>query len=209
MKNLTEIYGINRGAEVGTIELGANPYTFEGTFQELYGLVAEGKLKLLKQNGMVVGGSISGYDTIEQDNLAGEAFNRAYSYKPLMQYVNLAVQLVESNIIPQEIVEDYDLKVRILNNIWLDLYGNETSAPTKKAVVADEDEDVYKVPGILVDDDRNIKNYIRKTEGRCLARGCEPTIRYNEDEDEYEVTGIQWGRKLTEAERDAIEYEVE
>lgn len=210
---LAEKYGIQKGAKVGTINLSENPYTFKGTFEELYGLVAGGRLKLLTQNGMVVGGSISGYDNIEQDNLAGKAFMEAYGCRPLMQYVNLAVELVEANIIPKVITES-PLTISILNGlVTLDLYGNEIQRPQPKATqpneeVDDEDE-VYEVPGNVVDTDRNIKNYIRAMEGRCLARGCNPDITYNEDTGVYEVRGIKWGRKLTDAELDLVTYETE
>ena len=48
---------------------------------------------------------------------------------------------------------------------------------------------------------------IRATEGRCLARGAQLDIHYNAEDDVYEIRNIEWGRKLTEAERELIEYE--
>jgi len=208
---LAEKYGIQKNSVVGSIELTKNPYSFKGTFEELYNLTASGRLKLLKQDGRLVGGSISGYDTVEDDNLAGKAFMEAYMCKPLMDYVNLATQLVEANLIPTIISED-PLKVSILNGlVVLDQYGNEIHNDGDEAPAEDqdEDEDEYLVPGDVVDDTRNIKNYIRYTEGRCLARGCNPNIEYDADRDVYVVTGLEFGRKLTDAELDLIDVEYE
>lgn len=124
---LAEKYGIQSNTKVEEIDLNKNPYKFEGTFKEIYNLMAEGKLKLLKQDGYVVGGSVSGYDTAEEDNLAGEAFNEAYWNKPVMAYVNLATQLVEANLIPEIISED-PLRVTILNGlVTLDINGEEVN----------------------------------------------------------------------------------
>jgi len=218
MTNLKEKYGIQGTTKVGEINLNENPYTFEGTFKEIYNLMAQGRLTLLRNNGEVVGGSVSGYGTIEEDNLAGEAFRKAYMCKPVMQYVNLATQLVEANLIP-EIVSENPLRVNILNGlVTLDLYGNEV----KDDVCTDEDEDgVEKEPEpeeILADDtyevpykigqfgEKNIRNYIRYTEGRCLARGCKINIHYKPEKDAYEISGIQWGRKLTEEERKQVVF---
>ena len=75
---LAEKYGIQVVNEIQEINLNQNPYKFEGTFSELYGLVASGRLKIVEQDGILVGGSISGYDTIEDDNLAYTAFMKAY-----------------------------------------------------------------------------------------------------------------------------------
>ena len=112
--NLAEKYGIQKTVEVDSIDLNQNPYTFEGTFMEVYNLVAEGRLHLLKQGNMVVGGSVTGYDTVEQDNLAGMAFTRAFMFKPLMEYLELAVSLVEANLIP-ELVSETPFRISILN----------------------------------------------------------------------------------------------
>lgn len=210
--NLAEKYGIQKTVEVGSIDLNQNPYTFEGTFMEIYNLVAQGRLHLLKQGGMVVGGSITGYDTVEQDNLAERAFMEAFGCKPLMQYVDLAVALVEANLIPT-MVSETPFRISILNGlVKLDLMGREVEdleddpededAPE---VGADDPEDTYIVPASVALSTKAMKNYIRKQAGRCFARGSAPTYHLLENGD-WKVSDITWGRKLTKAEIDAIEY---
>lgn len=210
--NLAEKYGIQKVVEVGSIDLNQNPYTFEGTFMEIYNLVAQGRLHLLKQGGMVVGGSITGYDTVEQDNLAERAFMEAFGNKPLMQYVDLAVALVEANLIPT-MVSERPFTISILNGlVKLDLMGREVDEVEDDPEVedapearADDPEDTYIVPASVALSTKAMKNYIRKQAGRCFARGAEPTYKLLENGD-WEVSNITWGRKLTRAEIDAIEY---
>lgn len=210
--NLAEKYGIQKVVEVGSIDLNQNPYTFEGTFMEIYNLVAQGRLHLLKQGGMVVGGSITGYDTVEQDNLAERAFMEAFGCKPLMQYVDLAVALVEANLIPT-MVSERPFTISILNGlVKLDLMGREVDEVEDDPEVedapearADDPEDTYIVPASVALSTKAMKNYIRKQAGRCFARGSAPTYHLLENGD-WEVSNITWGRKLTKAEIDAIEY---
>jgi len=209
---LAEKYGIQKGKEVEAISLNENPYKFEGTFKEFYELVAGGRVKALKQYGHTVGISVGGYDTIEADNLAGKAFAEAYNPMQAMHYLELASQLVEANLIPTIVSED-PLRITILNGlVTLDKYGNEIEPEVDEDETEDAEEDVadtevYKVPGNIGSyGEKNIRNYIRFKEGRCLARGAQLDIRYDETDDVYEVRDIEWGRKLTEAERELIEY---
>ena len=213
---LAEKYGIQKGKEVEAISLNENPYKFEGTFKEFYELVAGGRVKALKQYGDIVGISVSGYDTIEADNLAGKAFAEAYGPMQAMKYLDLATQLVEANLIPT-IVSENPLRITILNGlVTLDEYGNEVEPEVKKdepkydeeTGELKEDTADYIVPGnIGTYGEKNIRNYIRASEGRCLARGAQLDIHYNAEDDVYEIRNIEWGRKLTEAERELIEYE--
>jgi len=200
---LAEKYGIQSNTKVEEINLNQNPYEFKGTFKELYDLVAAGRVKALKKYDQVVGISVSGYETTEADNLAGEAFMRAYGPITAMMYFNLATQLVEANLIPTVISED-PLRVTILNGlVTLNEYGEEV---TNTKTECEDEGDVYEVPGNLINTEQNIRNYIRKTEGYCLAKGCQITIKYNADKDVYEVRGVQYGRKLSSDERAFIKY---
>ena len=72
-------------------------------------------------------------------------------------------------------------------------------------VRADAPEDTYIVPATVALSRTAMKNYIRKQVGRCFARGAEPTYKLLDNGD-WEVSNITWGRKLTRAEIDAIEY---
>ena len=147
---LAEKYGIQSNTKVEEIDLNKNPYEFEGTFKEIYNLIAEGKLKLLKRDGYVVGGSVSGYETAEEDNLAGEAFNKAYWNKPVMAYVNLATQLVEANLIP-EVVSEEPLRVTILNGlVTLDINGEEVNDVDATDAIKEEpkEKETFTIQGV-------------------------------------------------------------
>lgn len=210
---LAEKYGIQKGKGIEEINLNENPYKFEGTFKEFYGLVKAGKVKALKEHGQIIGISVDGYETTEADNLAGKAFAEAYDGYTALEYLNLASQLVEANLIPSEITEN-PVRVTILNGlVTLDKYGNEVKPEPKveakaeaepKPEVEDENDEI-RVPLYEVDEDK-LKNYIRKTYGRCLARGYQLDYEIDDENGEYVIKNIQWGRKLTEAEKAAIEY---
>lgn len=213
---LKDKYGIQGTGKVEEINLNENPYTFEGTFKEFYGLVASGRVKALKQNDSIVGISVSGYDTVEEDNLAGEAFGKAYNGYQALRYLDLATQLIEANLIPTIVSED-PLRITILNGlVTLNEYGEEVKEEIKveeNANVVDEEpeeilaDDTYEVPYKIGQfGEKNIRNYIRYTEGRCLARGCKINIHYKPEKDAYEISGIQWGRKLTEEERKQVVF---
>ena len=217
---LAEKYGIEKVVEVGSLELNENPYTYEGTFMEIYNLVKAGNLKLLKRSGMTVGISVGGHETIEQDNLAARAFERAFGCKPIMQYVDLAIQLVEANLIPSKVTSD-PFRVEILNGlVTLDLMGREVETNPEPEHDEDEEDlveedeatevgetDEYIVPADVAEKGKTaIKAYIRKEAGRCFARGADPIYYEYLDDGRVQVTCIQWGRKLTRAEIDAIEY---
>lgn len=138
---LAEKYGIQSNTKVEEINLNQNPYHYEGTFKEFYGLVASGKVKALTQYGFTCGISVDGYETIEQDNLAGKAFAEAYSPSKALRYLNLATQLVEANLIPNIISED-PLRVTILNGlVTLDENGNEINSEDEKEPEETESED--------------------------------------------------------------------
>lgn len=209
---LAEKYGIQKHVEVGSINLDQNPYSYEGTFNEIYSLMVTNKLKLLKQGDMIVGGSVSGYDNTEDDNLASAAFMKAFMLKPLLQYVNLATELVEANLIPTVISEN-PLRVSILNGrVTLDMYGNEVEEDKvePEAEVQDEDDEI-RIDALELDDPedevdawKQIKHYLRKEYGRCLARDYEPHFYYDDDTDEYVVCNLKWGRKLTAKELEKL-----
>lgn len=215
---LAEKYGIKK-SELNSIQLSEVQIKYDGTLSEVYNLIVDGKVKVLKEGNNVVGVSVSGYDTVEEDSLASYAFAKAY-YNPLgTSLIKFALDLVESNLVPTKIVDaGADTTVTILGGLkTLDIYGNEVEPkveepePEAEEVVGDEpdgvtEEDLYIVPGNVAEG--SIKNYIRKTGGRCFARGCQITFDRN-DVGDYEVRGIQYGRKLSQAERDLIDVEYE
>lgn len=147
---LKDRYGIQGTGKVEEINLNENPYTFEGTFKEFYGLVVGGRVKALRQNGYIIGISVSGYENAEADNLAGQAFSKAYSFCKALRYLDLATQLVEANLIPTIVSED-PLRITILNGlVTLNEYGEEVQ---EEAPVAQEEANVNPETGEVIEED--------------------------------------------------------
>lgn len=145
---LAEKYGIQSNTKVEEINLNQNPYKFEGTFKEFYGLVASGQVKALTQYGMTVGISVGGYDTIEADNLAFKAFAEAYEPRQAMVYLNLATELVEANLIPN-IISENPLRVTILNGlVTLNEYGEEINPKEEKEPDNKDGRPTFEVDGV-------------------------------------------------------------
>ena len=178
---LAEKYGIQKGKEVESINLNENPYKFEGTFKEFYGLVASGKVKALKQYGTTVGISVGGYDTIEADNLAGKAFAEAYGPMQAMRYLDLATQLVEANLIPT-IVSENPLKITILNGlVTLDEYGNEIKEAVKEETTTTDNGVVFTVDDVdyeIVDNPITGKPMIARVDGEKVTSRRAVAIEY-------------------------------
>lgn len=162
---LKDKYGIQGTGKIGEINLNENPYTFEGTFKEFYGLVAGGRVKALKQNGSIVGISVSGYEDAEADNLAGQAFGKAYSGYQALRYLDLATQLIEANLIPT-IVSENPLRITILNGlVTLNEYGEEVKEEAKVAenvnVAETEAGPTFTIDGV----EYHIINNINRNDG--------------------------------------------
>ena len=149
---LAEKYGIQKGKEIERINLDQNPYKFEGTFKELYDLVAAGRITELYQNGWLAGISVNGYETTEADNLAGKAFMEAYRDPILaMKYFDLVKQLVEANLIPTVVSED-PLTITILNGlVTLDENLNEIKEATKEPEYDEETGELKENPTFTID----------------------------------------------------------
>lgn len=129
MNKLAERYGLQTNENtIKEIDLTKVENPFKGNFQEIYELVRDGKVKKLSNGGI----SVTMTDDIEEDNKLGYAFNRTYSGRvyDLMKYLDLAEMLVTSGVIPQEITgEGRTLKVRVLNDKYLDINGDEVEGP--------------------------------------------------------------------------------
>lgn len=163
---LKDKYGIQGTGKVEEIDLNENPYTFEGTFKEFYGLVASGRVKALKRNDSIIGISVGGYDTVEADNLAGEAFGKAYNGYQALRYLDLATQLIEANLIPTIVSED-PLRITILNGlVTLNEYGEEVKEETPVAenvnVAQTEEGPTFTVDGV----EYHIIDNPNRTDGR-------------------------------------------
>ena len=163
---LKDKYGIQGTGKVEEINLNENPYTFEGTFKEFYDLVASGRVKALKRNDSIIGISVGGYETVEADNLAGEAFGKAYNGYQALRYLDLATQLIEANLIPTIVSED-PLRITILNGlVTLNEYGEEVKEETPVAenvnVAQTEEGPTFTVDGV----EYHIIDNPNRTDGR-------------------------------------------
>lgn len=102
-----------------------SPITFEGTLEEILQYVRDGKIKVVRYQGMIQGMHFdSGLSTLE-DNLAGQEFQKAFGYKPVMQWVLIAMQLLECGLINEvsEVVDDKYIVIPSIRQI-IDLNGN-------------------------------------------------------------------------------------
>ena len=196
--------------EVDLNNLNNNP--FNGTFKQVYDLVLEGKMVSLTRDGQVIGVDVKAPEGYT-DSEANYYYDKAYGYVKGTYYPLLAMQLFTANLIPQEIVNDgtSNLKVRVLNNTWLDMYGDETTPPEPVETSQGESDEVdeIRVDASYIDEEaedtwKQIKHYLRKEYGRCLARDYEPTFYYDDETDEYVVRNLRWGRKLSKSELDNL-----
>lgn len=140
MNKLAERYGLQTNENtIREIDLTKVENPFKGNFQEIYELVRDGKVKKLSNGGI----SVTMTDDIEEDNKLGYAFQRTYGCKvyELTKYLDLAEMLVTSGIIPQEITgEGRTLQVKILNDKYLDINGDEIEVEELEAAGEAEDE---------------------------------------------------------------------
>lgn len=165
-------------------EARANAIKYEGTFEELKGLYAAGKITLVTNDA----GDIttfwvdSGAENPLMDNLAGANFMSAYCCKPTMH--------------------------------WLDLILKGEEPAAKKAPEAEASEDAESelpssvtisyddLSGGEYADDYEVKAYLRGEYGHCFKKGTISEIIIDRNDDEITVSNISWGRALTEDERE-------
>lgn len=191
MNKLAARYGLETNQNtIKEIDLSKVENPFNGNFEEIYNLVKDGKVKKLSNGGI----SVTMTNDIEEDNKLGYAFQRTYGCRvwELMKYLDLAEMLVTSGIIPQEIKGDgKNLEVRILNNKWIDIYGDEVDEPEDEDEVCDCDEDVepytfeldgveYKIVNnpITTRRDRRFHPMIARVDGREIANRKEIARQY-------------------------------
>lgn len=90
---------------------------FDGSFEAIYKAVRDDIIKPLVIEDNIVGISYNSKCTsIEEDNKAGYAFQKAYSDKPISEYCLLSWQLVTANLVADKVVEnEYGIYAFILS----------------------------------------------------------------------------------------------
>lgn len=166
-------------------EVKAKAVRYEGTFEELKRLHQEGKVTLVTgSTGEVTGLWVdSGTGDLMADNLSGENFNRAYGFKPVMQWLDMILRGEE----PAPVVDRPVQKAAFEND----------AEPTEEMEIAYSELHGHEY------DLNYIKGYIRNKTGRCFAKGTISGLRYNFDDNAevVKVSNIYYGRKLTDEER--------
>lgn len=134
---------------------------FEGTYDELKSLIDDGTIVPVIQNDMLVGFQYVGATSFAEDQLLERQFITAYWDKPVMEWVNEILGLVEPG-----------QSVTLRNPQELDL-DNDAVATAVKYLL-----------------------------GHFLKRGT--NIEIQKDGDDYLVTDIHLGRKLTADEKNRL-----
>lgn len=81
--------------------------SFEGTLEEFIKAVYANKIQLIKVEGQIVGLSYITNLSYISDQIAQRRFAKAYGYKPVNRYVDLAFNLLSRNEIVSKVVDDY------------------------------------------------------------------------------------------------------
>lgn len=179
---------------------------YKGTLMEIYDLYKSGKVILVvNDSGLIEGINVKAVPgTSEEDRLideyAGQNFARAYGYAG-MSIIEKALKMVRDGVV----VTKNEDGTYTMDGKVVDENGNEVkpkqTAPThttSNTNVEDYPESV-EVPNDLVTL-TDVKKYLRRTYARCLARGCE--LDWNPNT--HTVSGIEWGRKLSASELEAL-----
>lgn len=180
---------------------------YKGTFSELYSLVKAGLVTLVTaRDGNVTGIYVeSGSGDVMTDELAGKNFSSAYCCKPVMKWTEL---IIDAKYHGKEITEIDDAAGTC--KVAGELVKVNTGCPVRESAPRTESVNDELPSEVEIDADeldeislREVRNYLKREYGHCLARGVQPEIE--EDDGIVYVTGIEWGRKLSDSEMDLLD----
>jgi hypothetical protein len=194
------IKSINVEAPMTNVEYGS------GTYRELVEKVLDGTIDALVNNaGEIVGINYNSGKVGAEDSIAQMVFSRRYSGKDVMNAVLTAFEMKVARTSIAEIEEDGSYARIVDTDGNVHTIGHKYEEPSYNNY--DEDlPDEVEIPLEDLEDETatlsHVRNYLKREYEHCLARGVQPDI-YVEDDIAY-VSGIEWGRPLSESEIEAL-----
>ncbi len=198
------------------IEEALNNIHYDGTFAEFVDMLMNHDVTLATDNGgNVVDFHVAASDDMIQDQLIGKVFASSYlnySYETIMEWVAMIMKAKYAGLKIEDIDEDAGTckvggTVVEIPGLVADESDNDDYAEELPESVEIDFEDLTEMAGYVIDDDeieKWVKRYLRKTYKHCLARGVE--LHIDAFEDPIIVSGIEWGRPLTESELENLDY---
>lgn len=206
-------------------ELAAQVPNYNGTFAEFVDMLLSHEVTLATDNeGNVVDFWVHASENPMLDTLIGQKFAMTYalnySAETIMNWLSMIIKAKQAGLK----IEDIDEEAGTCK-----IGGSEVQFAEPRSDKDDEEEDeeeddlpesvdidLYELDdlaGYEVDyaDEADlakwVKRYLRKTYEHCLARGVELDIEPDLEEDDLvRVSGIEWGRPLTESELENLDY---
>lgn len=189
---------------------------YKGMFSELYDLIKNKNVTLVtEKDGTVTGIWVdSGANNLMSDQLAGENFSRAYCSRPVMDWIEMILDLIQENASVEinddegylKVISTGEVKVfdrSAFNRASSKLRREETSSEERTVCYESDstDEiDLYDIEdelGIELDESssqRELKKAIKNYTHRFVARGCHPYV------EDGAIKGIRYGRRASRLE---------
>jgi len=169
---------------------------YAGTFNELYNLIKDQKVSLVTHDdGQVIGIYVeSGADSLMLDDLAGRNFSRAYSCKPMMQWVEIIIDAAQKGKEITDINENEGTCV--IDGEVIQFTEKHTSTPRTTSEHLPTEVELNIEEDLDGDDsDVSIKSYLRDTYDHYLSGSADNAFEVTREDNTIKVTNIQWGRK--------------
>lgn len=196
MKNIFDIFQIKSiNIEKATEDVKEG----SGTFKELLDDVYAGKIiPLITNNNIMYGISYdAGAASIIEDNIEQLRFEKRYAFHNIIRWVLKALEIKDNNKVVANVIENED-EIKVIcedgEEIEIESYVYNYEDPDDDSELpSDLDIDIDKLEDMS---EKSVKQYLRDTYGRYLARGNKLEIEYDEAEKCVLVDNIKWGRKI-------------
>lgn len=180
---------------------------YEGTFEELKELVNTGVVGPIIKNGEVIGLNVNTGLGQVADHYAGENFAKVYSPSRTMKWYEMILNGEEPAPAPaptptqeEDFEEVGEETMKAMAQPCME--KTEVSGVTLTYSVHELPEGLVPESGLVYIP--NIKRWVRYDQQKCFAKGTSEDIVVSVANGQVKVSGIKWGRKLTETELDIL-----
>ena len=211
-------------------ELAAQVPNYSGTFAEFADMLLNHEVTLVTDNeGNVIDFWVHASENPMLDALIGQKFSMAYLFygmETIMKWVAMIIKAKQAGLKIEDIDEEAGTcKIGGATVQFAEPREDEEEDEDDEEYEEEEEEeglpehvklyltDLDYLAGYIVDYDDEadlqkwVKRYLRQNFEHCLARGSHLDIEVDlEDEDLVKVSGIEWGRALTEKELENLNY---